>query len=96
VTSSGINGPHGESVQHGTSQATPVTAGLLLLMQEFYKQRKGQLPTVAQLINWLQRGGITILDGDDENDNVQHTKLNFLRADAISALDAVRRSLLMV
>ena len=23
VTSSGINGPHGESVQHGTSQATP-------------------------------------------------------------------------
>ena len=96
VTSSGINGQHGESVQHGTSQATPVTAGLLLLMQEFYKQRKGQLPTVAQLINWLQRGGITIFDGDDENDNVQHTNLNFLRADAISALDAVRRSLLMV
>jgi len=23
VTSSGINGPHGKSVQHGTSQATP-------------------------------------------------------------------------
>jgi subtilisin family serine protease len=94
VTSSGINGPHGESVQHGTSQATPVTAGLLLLMQEFYKHKTGQLPTVANLITWLQRGGIAIHDGDDENDNVQHTKLNFVRADALSALDAVRRSLM--
>jgi hypothetical protein len=52
------------------------------------------LPTVAQLINWLQRGGVPIFDGDDEDDNVEHTKLNFLRADAISALDAVRRALL--
>lgn len=94
VTSSGINGPHGESVQHGTSQATPVTAGLMLLMQEFYKRKRGELPTVANLVAWLQRGGVRIHDGDDENDNVQHTKLNFVRADALSALDAVRRSLL--
>ena len=41
VTSSGIKGPHGESVQHGTSQATPVTAGLILLMQEFYNRTEG-------------------------------------------------------
>ncbi len=92
VKSSGINGPHGESEQHGTSQATPVVAGLLLLMQEFHKHKTGELPTVAKLITWLQKGGITIFDGDDENDNVQHTKLNFIRADAISALDAVRRA----
>lgn len=96
VTSSGINGPHGESIQHGTSQATPVTSGLLLLMQEFYKARTGQLPTVARLIQWLQRGGIPIYDGDDEDDNVEHTKLKFVRADALSALDAVRRSLLTI
>lgn len=96
VTSAGINGPHGESIQHGTSQATPVTAGLLLLMQEFYKVRTGILPNVARLIQWLQRGGIAIYDGDDEDDNVEHTKLKFIRADAISALDAVRRSLLSI
>ena len=93
VTSSGINGPHGESVQHGTSQATPVTAGLILLMQEFYWRATGELPTVDDLILWLRRGGVTIHDGDDEDDNVEHTNLDFLRADALSALDAVRRHL---
>jgi hypothetical protein len=41
----------------------------------------------------LRRGGIPIHDGDDEDDNVGHTNLDFIRADALSALDAVRRSL---
>ncbi len=93
VTSSGINGIHGESTQHGTSQATPVTAGLLLLMQDFYKRSTGELPTVDDLVKWLRRGGVTIRDGDDEDDNVQHTNKSFTRADALSALDAVRRQL---
>lgn len=93
VTSSGVNGPHGESIQHGTSQATPVTVGLLLLMQEFYRRATGELPQVADLVTWLRRGGVTIHDGDDEDDNVQHTGLDFTRADALSGLDAVRRHL---
>lgn len=93
VTSSGINGPHGESIQHGTSQATPVTAGLILLMQEFYLGATGELPEVSDLITWLRRGGVTIHDGDDEDDNVQHTDLDFIRVDALSGLDAVRRHL---
>jgi subtilisin family serine protease len=93
VTSSGINGTHGESVQHGTSQATPVTAGIILLMQEFYKRYAGELPTVQDLITWLRRGGVTIVDGDDEDDNVNHTNLKFLRLDAVRALTAVHREL---
>ncbi len=93
VTSSGINGPQGESVQHGTSQATPVVVGLILLMQEFYQRATGELPTVDDVITWLRRGGVPIHDGDDENDNVQHTGLDYLRVDAVSALDAVRREL---
>jgi subtilisin family serine protease len=93
VTSSGINGEHGESVEHGTSQATPVTVGMILLMQEFYRRITGEFPAVDDLVTWLRRGGVTIFDGDDENDNVKHTKLNFLRLDALSALDAVRREL---
>ena len=93
ITSSGINGPHGESVQHGTSQATPVTAGLILLMQEFYWRATGELPAVDDIVLWLRRGGVTIHDGDDEDDNVEHTNLDFLRADALSGLDAVRRHL---
>jgi subtilisin family serine protease len=93
VTSSGINGPHGESIQHGTSQATPVTVGVILLMQEFYLRHAGELPTVEQIILWLRRGGLPILDGDDEDDNVQHTNLTFLRLDAVRALTAVYREL---
>ncbi|MBN2007445.1 MAG: S8 family serine peptidase [Anaerolineae bacterium] len=93
VTSSGINGPHGESVQHGTSQATPVTVGVILLLQEYYERYAGELPTVTQLTNWLRRGGVRIFDGDDEDDNVKHTNLSFLRLDAVRALDAARREL---
>ena len=93
VTSSGKNGEHGESTQHGTSQATPVTAGLLLLMQEFYQRATSELPEVDDLVTWLRRGGVTIRDGDDEDDNVEHTTQTFLRADALSALDAIRREL---
>ncbi len=94
VTSSGINGPNGESTQHGTSQAAPVIAGLILLMQEFHLRAAGELPAVNDLVTWLRRGGVTIRDGDDENDNVQHTGLTFVHADALSALDSIRRSLL--
>jgi hypothetical protein len=93
VTSSGINGPHGESIQHGTSQATPVTVGIILLMQEFYKRYAGEMPTVNDLITWLRRGGVPIRDGDDEDDNVEHTDLSFLRLDAVQALTAVHREL---
>jgi len=91
VTSSGINGPDGTSIQHGTSQATPVTAGLILLMQEFYKRAEGNLPEVDDLVKWLRRGGVSIFDGDDEDDNVKHTNKTYLQVDAMSALDAVRR-----
>jgi subtilisin family serine protease len=93
VTSSGINGPHGESIQHGTSQAAPVTAGIILLLQEFYQRHAGELPTVDQLTSWLRRGGVSIRDGDDEDDNVQHTNLTFLRLDAVRALNAAYREL---
>lgn len=93
VTSSGINGPHGESIQHGTSQATPVIVGVILLMQEFYRRATGQLPEVDDLVTWLRRGGAPIYDGDDEHDNVQHTHLEYIRVDALSAVDAVRRHL---
>lgn len=93
ITSSGILSEHGESVQHGTSQATPVTVGLILLLQEFYCRVKGEMPSVYQVVSWLRRGGVTIRDGDDEDDNVLHTNQNFIRGDALSALDAVRREL---
>lgn len=93
ITSSGIKNDHGESIQSGTSQATPVTVGVILLMQEFYRQNKGALPTVDLIVDCLRKGSIDIIDGDDENDNVPHKGKTFKRIDALLALEAVRRSL---
>lgn len=93
VTSSGILGPNGESTQHGTSQAAPVVTGIILLAQEFYSRVTGELPPVSDLVTWLRRGGIEVIDGDDENDNVEHSHLKYIRVDALSALDAIRREL---
>ena len=63
VTASGIGSSTALSTQHGTSQATPVVAGLVLLLQEFYRRWRGELPTVDQLVGWLQNGGVPIFDG---------------------------------
>ena len=99
ATSSGIGtdpnnpNPHGESTQHGTSQATPVTTGVVLLLQEYYQRMTGELPTIRQLTSWLRSGGVSIYDGDDEADNVINTEKYYKRVDALSALDAARRYL---
>ncbi|NJO37352.1 MAG: S8/S53 family peptidase [Rhizobiales bacterium] len=93
IRSSGIDGPNGESVQSGTSQAAPVVAGILMLMQEFHLRETARMPDVDQLVEWLRRGGAVINDGDDEIDNVTNTGLDFIRLNAIGALDAIRRDL---
>jgi hypothetical protein len=83
----------GESVQHGTSQATPVTSGVILLMQEFYFRTTGKMPSVDTITTCLRNGAVLINDGDDEQDNVPHSGKTFPRIDAMSALDAVKRFL---
>lgn len=93
VTSSGSNTDVGESVQHGTSQAAPVTAGVVLLVQEFYRDRTGALPSVDQIESWLQTGGVPIEDRDEKADNVPHTGLTFVRLDAVSAIEAAQRAI---
>nr|WP_280503230.1 S8 family serine peptidase [Nocardia farcinica] len=88
TTSSGIADDTGESVQHGTSQATPVVAGVVLLLQDFCLKTTGRLPSVAEVRRWLCEGAVWINDGDDEHDNVRHTGLDFRRVDALGALKA--------
>lgn len=93
ITSSGIDSDRGESVQDGTSQATPVVSGVILLMQEYYLRTKGELPEIDFIADCLRNGAVSIHDGDDEADNVPHTNRRFLRIDVVNALDAVRRQL---
>ncbi|WP_063056111.1 S8 family peptidase [Nocardia salmonicida] len=88
TTSSGIRNDSGESIQHGTSQATPVVAGVVLLIQQFHLRVAGTMPSVADVRKWLLAGAVPIVDGDDENDNVVHTGQTFSRISAFGALTA--------
>lgn len=95
VKSTGIGGTRGESVDEGTSQAAPVIAGIILLMQEYYQRFIGAavLPPVDLLVDCLRRGAVDIVDGDDERDNVLHSGLTFKRVDAVGALRQLDQAL---
>ena len=95
ITSSGIDGDHGESIDHGTSQASPVITGTILLLQQFHKRATGKLPSVDDLETWLRVNGVEITDGDDEDDNVPHNNKKYTRIDALAALQAARQDLTM-
>ena len=86
MTSTGIQTDRGEATMSGTSQATPTITGVVLLLQEYYLRRTGNLPTVEQLTRWLRTGGVMIIDGDNEKNNVRATGCDFLRVDAVNAL----------
>lgn len=92
VTSSGILNDNGESVQHGTSQAAPVTAGVILLAQQLYKRSTGNLPTIDQLEKWMRVSAKPIVDSDPNGqlDNVANTNLTFPRLDALAMLQALK------
>lgn len=89
ITSTGINSDQGVSVQHGTSQAAPVIAGIILLIQERVRNLTGTLPSVATVRELLRRGGVAIFDGDDEFDNVLHTHMTYRRASATGSLKSI-------
>jgi len=93
ITSAGITSDTSSSSSHGTSQACPAVAGIVILLQEYAVRITGNLPTVDQLENWIRQGAVTINDGDDEDDNVTNTGLNFPRINALAALQAAEQEL---
>ncbi len=103
ILSSGIMTDRGESLS-GTSQACPVVAGVVLLMQQYYRRESPhrQLPSVDDLEAWLRSSSVAITDPPQtkdkktgklgEYDNVKHTDGRFLRLDAMDALATVDRA----
>lgn len=51
------------------------------------------LPLIAEVVRWLRHHGAEIFDGDDENDNVDNTRLAYVRLDALNALKAIEQEL---
>jgi subtilisin family serine protease len=56
------SGDSGSSSVDGTSFATPLVSGAVVLLQQIYEQRFGTLPTVDQIQSWLQGGSDPIYD----------------------------------
>ena len=86
LTAAGIGSDVGESQSDGTSQAAPVVSGLCLLMQQL---------AVPQLEGWLRvvTANTTMIDGDDEDDNVANTGLTFPLTDAVDILTKLNTDL---
>lgn len=79
LTAGGVN--HGLSDYWGTSQASPFVAGAAVLAQQLATRYWGRRMTVAEFRDIVRETGATINDGDDENDNVTNTGLDFPRLD---------------
>ncbi|MBL9032274.1 MAG: choice-of-anchor D domain-containing protein [Phycisphaerae bacterium] len=82
VTGAGPTG--GTLTQHGTSQAAPHVAGLVVLAQQLADQVLGRRLSLAEVRSVLRDSATSILDGDDENDNVTNTGQSFRRVDALA------------
>ena len=55
-------GDSGDSSVAGTSFATPLVSGAVVLLQQIYQARFGTLPTVNQVTKWLKLGSDPISD----------------------------------
>jgi len=87
ITGAGATG--GTTTYTGTSQASPHIAGIAVLAQQLALQELGRRLTFAEFRTLLQTTGVTINDGDDENDNVTNTGLNFPRVDVFALGEAI-------
>ncbi|MBI2803874.1 MAG: S8 family serine peptidase [Planctomycetes bacterium] len=88
ITSTWLGG--GYKSMGGTSMATAVVTGSAVLLHQAYDQTgKAALATQDNLLKVMKSSGVTVKDGDDENDNVVNTGLTFKRLDLNKALGAI-------
>ena len=90
ITGAGKDGDINErSTYHGASQATAHISGIAVLAQQLAQQELGRKLTPTEFANLLKQTGVTINDGDDEDDNVTNTGLNFKRVDVLALGEAI-------
>jgi hypothetical protein len=83
-------GPTGGTVtMDGTSQASPHIAGIAVLAQDLAEEYLGRRLTQAEFVGLLDTTGVSINDGDDEDDSVNNTGLDFKRVDMYALAQAI-------
>ncbi len=79
ITNAGLGG--GTSSLAGTSQAAPQVAGIATVAQQLATATLGRRLTQSEFRSLMQSTGVTINDGDDEDDNVTNTGADYSRID---------------
>ena len=79
----------GTTEQAGTSFATAHISGVAVLAQQLAQQELGRRLTSEEFRNLLQSTGVTINDGDDEDDNVVNTGADYKRVDVLGLAEAI-------
>ncbi len=88
ITSTYLSG--GYQAMAGTSMASPVVAGAAILIHQALDARGlSTRATQDYIISLMRNTGVRIVDGDDENDNVQNTGMAFRRLNLSAALAAI-------
>lgn len=87
-----ITGPNaigGWGAMHGTSQAAPQVTGVVTLAQQLAMAALGRRLSLPEFRTLLTTTGRTILDGDDERDNVANTGQTFRAVDMLALGNAI-------
>ncbi|WP_242057682.1 Calx-beta domain-containing protein [Nostoc sp. FACHB-87] len=85
----GANATGGTQSMGGTSQATPFISGIAVLAQQIASEKLGRELTLSEFRSLLDNTSDLINDGDDENDNVNNTGLNFPRVNLLALAEAI-------
>ncbi|MBI2809143.1 MAG: S8 family serine peptidase [Planctomycetes bacterium] len=72
----------------GTSMATPVVAGSAVLIHQAMDSL-GMAANQDTILNVMKTTGVSIVDGDDEDDNVANTGRTYKRLDLYAALNSL-------
>ncbi|MBI3409979.1 MAG: S8 family serine peptidase [Planctomycetes bacterium] len=88
ITSTYLHG--GYTTMAGTSMASPAIAGAAAILHQALDATGHHIQASQDyILNLMQTTGKTVNDGDDENDNVVNSSLNFKRLDLLAALNKV-------